>query len=118
MDIYELELNLPNDRPQFFCGPVCLNWLSKASKLPGKALNVGIILLHMGRVTGNPNWVRLKPSLLKKFGVHRNSAYRAVIALEQAGLIEIKKRQRGAAAIVALVKHIPRGMSWDREVAA
>ena len=117
MDIYELELNLPCNRPQFFFGPVCLKWLSKASQQPGKALNVGIILLHIGRITGNPNWVRLKPLLLKKFGIHRNAGYRAVISLEKAGLINVKQRKRGAAVIVSLEKHIPHGMSWDREAA-
>lgn len=115
MDCYELDLKLPNDRPQFLFGPVCLNWLAKTSKIPGKALHVAIVLLHTGRVTGNPSWVKVKPSLLKKFGVHRNSAYRAIEAMELAGLIRVKQRRQGSAAIVSLEKHIPHGMSWSKE---
>jgi hypothetical protein len=117
MDVYEIEFNLPTHRPQFLLGPVCLDWLAKASMRPGKAIAVAIILLHTGRITGNPNWVKLKPSLLSKFGIHRNTGYRAIEQLEKAGLIEIKQRKRGASVVVALVNHVPRGMSWARETA-
>jgi hypothetical protein len=116
MEVYELELDLPTHRPQFLLGPVCLDWLAKASKRPGKALAVAIILIHIGRITGNPNWVKLKPSLLKKFGVHRNAGYRAIEQIEQAGLIEVKQRKRGAAVVVSLVNPVPRGMTWVKGV--
>ena len=116
MEVYELDLNLPTKRPQFLLGPVCLDWLAKASQRPGKALAIAIILLHTGRVTGNPNWVKLKPSLLGKFGIHRNAGYRAIKQMEMAGLIEVKQRKRGAAVIVSLVNHVPQGMSWMKGV--
>lgn len=95
----------------YFMGPVNLEWLMNASKCRGRSLAVAVTLLHEGRIRCTSQ-VKLKPSLLRKFGVDRFAQYRGLKALEEAGLIKFIKSKRGMAPVIELIGQIPSGKSW------
>ena len=75
---------------KFLKGPVPLDWLQGAGHLPGKALHVGVVLQYLSGVEGSSEWT-FSYSLAETFGVKRHAAYRALKALEQRGLIKIRR---------------------------
>lgn len=100
-------------RELYFLGPINLEWLMKASKCSGRSLAVALTLLHEGRIRFTSR-VKVKPSLLRKFGVDRFAQYRGLKALERAGLIKVEESKRGMAPIIELVGQIPPGKSWSK----
>jgi len=93
---------VPQQRGRFLKGPVPLGWLREAGKLPGKTLHVGMELWFQVGLHRSHE-VRFSYTSGSEFGVTRHSAYRALRALEQAGLI-IVNRHRGRSPIVRIVK--------------
>ena len=87
-------------RGLFLKGPIQLAWLIKACRLPGKSLHVGITLWFL---CGLQKTKRVAPtrSVLRRFGIDRHSAYRALKALENAGLVKVD-RQAGRSPVVTL----------------
>lgn len=85
----------------FLRGPVALDWLQKAAKLPGRAMHVGVALWYLDGFQ-RAGTVRLKPSVLRNFGVNRHASYRALNELEAAGLVSVVHK-RGAAPMVTLL---------------
>ena len=82
----------------FLRGPIPLEWLAKAGRLPGRCLHVGIVIWFLIGVE-NEKRVKLSPQRLRQFGVSRHSTYRALRLLEQHGLLRVERR-RGASPIV------------------
>jgi len=85
---------------RFLCGPVPLRWLERAGRCRGKSLHVGIVLWYRLGLTkqrqiplGNPD--------LKRFGVSRFAASRALCYLEHAGLVSVV-RFRGRKRLVTI----------------
>ena len=76
---------------EFLRGPVSMKWLGVAARLKGKALAVGIALWFKDGATRNST-IKTSPLLWKKLGIHRNSASRALKALEEAGLVIVEHR--------------------------
>jgi hypothetical protein len=76
----------------FLKGPIAMDWLNEAAKQPGKALHVAVAIC-LWRGIMRRNTFRLSVSKLKEMGVQRNSAYRALTALETAGLISLERHQ-------------------------
>jgi hypothetical protein len=75
----------------FLRGPIPLEWLSKAAKLPGKALNVAIALWWChGMAKGKP--FKLTQRALTCLNVKRDAVSAGLIRLEQAGLIQVERR--------------------------
>lgn len=74
---------------KFLKGPIPLNWLSRASQLQGKSLQVGLSLWFLAGLT-NSKTVKLSQSTLCDFGVNRHCKYRALKWLEEARLISVK----------------------------
>src|SRR5690242_15574555 len=72
----------------FLKGPIPISWLvnAVAAQRRGKALHVGLVLWLQSGIERSDE-VRLKPSWLRMMGVDRYAEYRAVTALESAGLI-------------------------------
>ena len=89
---------------KFLKGPIPLDWLQGAGQLPGKALHVGIVLQFLSGVKRSSE-VQFSYSLAEEFGVKRHSAYRALKALEQRGLIKIR-RGIGKNPIVRLAEYV------------
>ncbi len=79
---------------EFLKGPIPLAWLSRASALKGKAaLAVGLALwFEAGRRRCNE--VVLTSAICERFDVNRKAKYRALVALEKAGLIVVKRVPR------------------------
>jgi hypothetical protein len=76
---------------KFLRGPIPLDWLCKAARLPGKTLHVGLALwLEAG--FRNSLVVTLSNVSGRQFGLDRNSKYRALKWLEQAGLVAVERK--------------------------
>jgi hypothetical protein len=88
-------------RQEFIRGPLPVPWLAQAAALPGRALAVALAIWFRSGIEGSRT-VTLFPSAIEKFKVNRFSAYRALAALEQAGLIAVT-RQRGRSPSVTII---------------
>jgi len=79
---------------EFLKGPIPLLWLTAASNLSGKApLAVGLaIWFESGRRKSNE--VKLTSAILQRFAIKRKSKYTALISLEDAGLIRVRREPR------------------------
>lgn len=75
----------------FLRGPIPLNWLSKAARLPGKTLNVGLALWWLNGMTTTPS-VKLTRRALELFEVGRDAASAALSRLEHAELVQVDRR--------------------------
>ena len=90
----------PKTREQFLKGPIPLDWLTAAARLPGKSLQVAVAVwflagLHRSSV------VPLSNKISHRFGLDRNSKYRALAWLEAQGLITVE-RKIGRAPVVTI----------------
>src|SRR5262245_5952576 len=87
-------LPAPAKGEHYLGGPIPLRWLSPAAALPGKAFHVALAVWHEARLSrSQSSTVKLRPATLRRFGVDcRRTRYRALAALERAGLIAIEKR--------------------------
>jgi hypothetical protein len=73
----------------FIKGPIPLDWLAMAAKLPGKTLATGLALwFESGRTKDRS--IRVTSSLLKLFAVGRHAGRRALRRLADAGLVSLK----------------------------
>lgn len=92
----------PRNR-RFLRGPIDLNWLEVAAKLPGKALAVGLVVwLLVGlKKTDTVTVTRTALSLLN---VGRKGGYNGLEALESAGLIRVD-RHRGRCPVATVLDH-------------
>ena len=88
-------------RGDFLKGPVPMQWLEQAGRLPGKALHVGVLLwFEAGR--RRDRTVPLAGGLLAGMRVERRAGYRALAQLEAAGLVSAV-RGRGRCPRVTLL---------------
>lgn len=94
-------------RVEFIKGPIRVEWLCRTARLPGKAIATALALLFKASVAGTTKDLPLTPELLERFGVKRRSSYRAVAALEEAGLVKVK-RHRGRCPRVTIVRGFAR----------
>jgi len=77
---------------RFIKGPIPLEWLLTASKLPGKSLEISMVLWFLKGVTKN-HTVKLSGKLVRSFGVSRSTLYRGLAEMENAGLISIQRKK-------------------------
>ena len=94
----------PRKRPgeKFLKGPIPLNWIAQAARLPGKAIQVGMALWFLAGIKDRRT-VALSGSVLEDFGVNRYAAYRGLKVLEDAGLVSAK-RHPGRTPIVTILE--------------
>lgn len=81
----------PADRIKFLKGPVPWSWIKAAARLPGSALTVGLTLWRLSGATKSKT-VHLANSETEVLGVGRSANSRALLALEQAGLVIVERR--------------------------
>jgi hypothetical protein len=74
-----------------FVAPIPLPWFLRASRLPGKALALAVVARHLARLRRSDT-VALTQAFLGEFGISRQAKYRALRALESAGLIAVRRR--------------------------
>ncbi len=89
-------------RRTFIRGPFAMAEFCTAGKLPGKSLLIWLLVHHRIRMTQQqevtvPHW------LLASAGVDARAKARALVALESAGLIHVR-RERGKTARISLRK--------------
>src|SRR5262245_20348622 len=88
----------PRHKPSRFCkvpflrGPIPWAWLTRAMRLPGRALAVGLVLWRQVGLDGNRT-VSLSHARLQECGIDRHTARRGIRSLESAGLVAIRRRQ-------------------------
>jgi hypothetical protein len=87
-------------RGTFIRGPFPLSQVCTVGKLPGKALLVWLLVHHRTRMTRQPE-VTLPNELLASAGVDSRAKARALVALERAGLVQVR-REPGKSARIAL----------------
>ena len=82
--------NLPKHKvgEQFLKGPIPLDWIKTAARLPSKSLHVGIILWYLAGIK-RQRTIPISNSITKRFGIGRSTKHRALRALESAGLVSI-----------------------------
>ncbi len=85
----------------FLCGPIPMNWLSKAAKLPGKTLNVALALCWLH---GMAKWkpFKLTQKALTSLHVGRDATSDGLARLEQGGLIRVE-RKAGQRPIISIL---------------
>ena len=85
----------PRIKGEFLKGPIPLDWLSRASKLPGKAaLSVGLALWFEAGRRRRSDDITLTTPICDRFGVSRKAKYRGLKQLENAALITVVRRPR------------------------
>jgi hypothetical protein len=75
---------------KFLRGPIPWKWLSIAARLPGKALEVGLVIWLLAGIK-NSNTIDLSRVPLNSLGVSRQAGYRGLKVLESAGLIAAER---------------------------
>jgi hypothetical protein len=73
---------------RFIKGPLPLEWMAAAGRLPGHALHVGLCLWYLAGLRRTETAVA-SYSVFAQFGVKRHAAYRALKAMERAELISV-----------------------------
>jgi hypothetical protein len=97
---------------RFLKGPIPWSWLSRAGRLPGKALHVALLLWQeAGRRRGRT--VRFRLSAAAELGIHRDTAKRGLRALAAAGLVVV--RYLPGRALEVTIKEAPGGAPWTKE---
>jgi hypothetical protein len=86
---------------RFLKGPIMMRDIAVAARLPGQALVVMLAVRHRRDLTGQAE-VTLPKALMIELGVSRDAKARALLQLENAGLITVA-RQKGRAARVRLI---------------
>ena len=92
----------PKAGEKFLKGPIPLNWISTAARLPGKSLHVGIAVWFTASLAKSAT-VPLSNLASLPFGLDRNAKYRALAWLEEAGLISVERRL-GRSPVVTLLE--------------
>jgi hypothetical protein len=73
---------------QFVRGPIPMAWLEIATKVPGKAMNVALLLwFRRGFNPASTEPITVTPTLLARFGLSPKAGAAAVRRLMKAGLI-------------------------------
>lgn len=75
-------------RRSLYVPPVPLAWINRAAKLPGRALQVGLLLRMLARMRGSGGWCRVSiRALMDNAGVSRSTMKRGIEALRNNGLV-------------------------------
>lgn len=75
----------------FICGPIDLDWISKAAHLPGKTINVALALMYLSGLNKSKDDLKLTRKIYDHFNISRSAVYGALENMEREGLIEVKK---------------------------
>lgn len=99
--------NSPKIQGEFLKGPIPLEWLGCASKLPGKAaLSVALaIWFEVGRRRSDE--IKLTTAICNRFGVNRKAKYRGLSLLEEAGLVAVVREARKNPIVTVLMQSEP-----------
>ncbi|MCL5125938.1 MAG: hypothetical protein M1511_15855 [Deltaproteobacteria bacterium] len=74
----------------FIQGPISLNWISSASKAPGRVLQVALALWHLSCLTKSPK-VKMQRKWREVFGFSEKAYRHALRVLESNGLVNVER---------------------------
>ena len=94
------EVNSTRKRSRFI-GTSPVSWWAAVSPLPKCAYQTGLAL-HLIRGLRGRDTFKLEPARFRELGIDRSAQCRGLVALEQAGLIRLK-RQSGKAPVVTII---------------
>lgn len=97
----------PN-KPKFLKGPIRLDWLTAASALPGKSLNVALALCWLDGMAGRKPF-KLTKAALDALNVAKDAASDGLARLEQRGLVQVERRagRRPVITLLFCAQHSP-----------
>lgn len=104
----------PNSSP-FIKGPIPLEWIRQAIRLPKPALCVGLTLWLLRGIQNGSSRLRIDRSFRKRLGLSADQARRGAHALEKAGLVKVAQQGRGRCLVVQLVATTDGGLSLQME---
>ena len=89
----------------FVKGPIPLDWMATAARLPGKALHVGVILWYLSGLKRTKERIPLSNIRVQRFGLRKDSKRRALEQLRRAGLISVDVRS-GRSPVVTIHENL------------
>ena len=98
---HKRQLPRPKAGKHFLKGPIPLDWLGRAARLPGRSLHVAVLLWYAAGLQKTAT-VSLSSTLARRFGIERNAKYRALKWLEQAGLVSVANSTGQAPSVTLL----------------
>ena len=83
----------PDRKPpkRFIKGPIPLEWIQAAARLPGRSLHVGLVLWYLAGVRRSRQGP-ISYTVASHFGLSRHAVYRGLAWLEEAGLITVLRK--------------------------
>lgn len=90
---------------RFVRGPLPWDWLVAAGSLPGKGLQVAVSIWLQVGMKGVDEVLISMSMIAREFNIDRATAGRALAALEQRGLVEVRRRP-GAKALVRVIRDL------------
>ncbi len=87
---------------KFIKGPIPLEWIQAAARLPGRSLQVGLVLWYLAGVRRSKQGP-ISYTVAHHFGLSRHTVYRGLAQLEKAGLVVVV-RVRGRRLGVSLLR--------------
>jgi hypothetical protein len=87
---------------RFLKGPIPWNWLTKASRLSGKALQVAVVVWFLAGIK-RTNTIELSSKRLHELGVNRFAKGRGLRQLELNGLVSVE-RHKGNNPVVTILE--------------
>ena len=98
-------------RPLFLRGPVPLEWLQRAARLPGQSLAVGIVIWFLAGLN-KAGTVRVTGQWVSSFGIDRHALYRALKWLEADGLVGVRRRAGSCPEVRLIGRNLREGNGW------
>ena len=80
----------PN-KPLFLKGPISMEWLSVAAKLPGKAFHLAVAIQWLAGMSSNQK-LKITAKALELLGVSKDAYRDGLRRLEEAELISVERR--------------------------
>ena len=80
----------PN-KPLFLKGPISMEWLSLAARLPGKAFQLAVAIQWLAGM-GSPTKLKITAKALELLGVSKDAYRDGLRRLEEAGLVSVERR--------------------------
>ncbi|MBS4011260.1 MAG: hypothetical protein KGZ72_10955 [Roseovarius sp.] len=87
---------------RFIKGPLPLEWMQAAARMPGRTLQVALVLWYLVGLKRSDT-VRLSSEQLDAVGVSRDAKYDALQRLSATGLVTVEQRP-GRAPVVTVVR--------------
>lgn len=83
----------PDRKPpkRFIKGPIPLEWIQAAARLPGRSLHVGLVLWYLAGVRRSKQGP-ISYTVASYFGLNRHTVYRGLARLEEAALITVSRK--------------------------